>query len=115
MDEVDDDGSGAIEFPEFLHIIKGSGSGMGKSQITQFFKDMTTGKYGNVEHSFDLFVASQKRKFLKQSIYSLDEAEREEGRRIRDNCKRELLGDKGSGSGLTSLMASMNLEFKSKK
>lgn len=49
IDDVDDDGSGQIEFAEFLLIIKGSeGSKNEKSEkINQFFKDMSQGKIGS--------------------------------------------------------------------
>jgi Ca2+-binding EF-hand superfamily protein len=38
--EVDDDGSGCIEFPEFLNIIKNSGSDPNSSaaEMVKFFK-----------------------------------------------------------------------------
>ncbi len=44
---VDDDGSGQIEFEEFLSIIQGSDQGDGGSKMNQFFKDMSNGEIGN--------------------------------------------------------------------
>jgi len=46
--DVDDDGSGMLEFPEFLGIIKGGsnssdGPDDGSGAIYQFFKDLTSG------------------------------------------------------------------------
>jgi hypothetical protein len=48
--DVDDDGSGMLEFPEFLGIIKGGsnsnddgGADDGGAAIYQFFKDLTSG------------------------------------------------------------------------
>ena len=47
--DVDDDGSGMLEFPEFLGIIKGGSNGNddgaddGSGAIYQFFKDLTGG------------------------------------------------------------------------
>ncbi len=50
MKEVDDDGTGMIEFPEFLEIIKiGNSNAKGASEKTvkiyNFFKSLTTGKF----------------------------------------------------------------------
>jgi len=52
---VDEDGSGMIEFNEFLDIIN-SDSNEKTQAITKFFKDLTSGKYGNQDISFALFV-----------------------------------------------------------
>ena len=38
--KVDDDGSGQIEFPEFLKIIKGDENDLTTKKITIFFKDL---------------------------------------------------------------------------
>jgi len=43
---VDEDGSGMIEFNEFLDIIN-SDNNEKTQAITKFFKDLTSGKYGN--------------------------------------------------------------------
>jgi Ca2+-binding EF-hand superfamily protein len=45
---VDLDGSGEIEFPEFLAIIKNTGCDplSSAAKMTQFFKDLTSGKMG---------------------------------------------------------------------
>ena len=61
---VDDDGSGQIEFKEFLTIIEMSSDNaeghesikekIGK--INQFFKDMSNGKFGDEGLSFPLIV-----------------------------------------------------------
>lgn len=40
---VDQDGSGQIEFPEFLSIIKNSDGSEKTAKINKFFKDMTSG------------------------------------------------------------------------
>ena len=45
--KVDDDGSGQIEFPEFLKIIKGDENDMATKKITIFFKDLCNGKFGD--------------------------------------------------------------------
>ena len=44
VDEVDDDGSGQIEFPEFLSIMKGSVENEKEGEnVNQFFKDVVNG------------------------------------------------------------------------
>jgi len=47
VDAVDDDGSGCIEFPEFLDILKGSGSSDSTAEMATFFKKLTTGEIGS--------------------------------------------------------------------
>jgi centrin-2 len=47
LDEIDDDGSGEIEFKEFLLILKSSSnSSQDTSLIKQFFKDLSSGQIG---------------------------------------------------------------------
>ena len=41
IEKVDDDGSGQIEFPEFLNIVKGNENDESTKKITAFFKDLT--------------------------------------------------------------------------
>lgn len=60
VSQVDEDGSGNIEFPEFLGIIKNSGGDEKSQKIYQFFKDMTLGKYGS-DGEFNLLVQRLKR------------------------------------------------------
>ena len=43
VDAVDEDGSGMIEFQEFLSIIKNSDGDQKLGKINKFFKDMTSG------------------------------------------------------------------------
>jgi Ca2+-binding EF-hand superfamily protein len=43
IDLVDEDGSGAIEFGEFLSIIKNSDASEKTAKINKFFKDLTLG------------------------------------------------------------------------
>ena len=43
VDAVDEDGSGQIEFQEFLSIIKNSDGNEKMGKINKFFKDMTSG------------------------------------------------------------------------
>jgi hypothetical protein len=55
---VDEDNTGAIEFAEFLKIIKGTGgSNAGNTRkMTEFFKRLTSGELGNKNISFSTFV-----------------------------------------------------------
>lgn len=65
VDKVDDDGSGEIEFNEFLRIVKGDGE---DSKITLFFKDLCNGKFGERQLSFPMFVQQMKRQAMMDSI-----------------------------------------------
>lgn len=47
VDLVDEDGSGKIEFGEFLSIIKNSDSNEKTAKINKFFKDLTNGNLAN--------------------------------------------------------------------
>ena len=56
MNEVDEDGSGMIEFDEFLLIIKNSDSSEKTAKIHKFFKDMSNGTLGDPDLSFNVIV-----------------------------------------------------------
>lgn len=56
INSVDQDGSGKIEFPEFLSIIKNSDGSEKTAKINKFFKDMTSGQLGKNDLSFNLLV-----------------------------------------------------------
>ena len=74
VDDVDDDGSGEIEFEEFLNIIKGNSSqGPQKtvSRMTDFFQKLTSGQIKEKgDKSFLNYVHTQKRDKLKDALYS---------------------------------------------
>jgi hypothetical protein len=55
IDEVDDDKSGFIEFPEFLLIIKNSESGS-NAKIKDFFIGMCNGELGSKDLSFNMII-----------------------------------------------------------
>ena len=63
---VDADGSGMIEFDEFLDIIKGSGSS--ENKISIFFKDMVKGKIGDPNLNFDIMVNDIRRRDMLNSL-----------------------------------------------
>lgn len=56
IDLVDEDGSGMIEFTEFLDIIKNSDGSEKTAKINKFFKDMTSGQLRQNDLSFNLLV-----------------------------------------------------------
>lgn len=72
IDNVDLDGSGQIEFPEFLAVVKNSGVDpeSASAQMTAFFKKLTNGEIGQKDLSFSQFVNSQKREKLMDAICS---------------------------------------------
>ena len=97
---VDDDGSGMLEFPEFLSIIKGGSGGAsdgadddGSGAIYQFFKDLTDDKMeidGNSNIPFSLFITSMRRRKILQSMWAKDETVKKDGERILSNYKKQL-------------------------
>ena len=54
--KVDTSGDGEIEFDEFLAILNDKGDEAGGVQISQFFKDMSKGKIGSKDLSFNIIV-----------------------------------------------------------
>ena len=62
MNKVDTSGSGEIEFDEFLAILKGGG------ETSQFFKDMSKGKIGSKDLSFNIIVQDYRRKAMLDSL-----------------------------------------------
>ena len=67
---VDDDGSGMIEFGEFLGIIKNSDGNEKTMAINKFFKDMTSGKLAGDDLSFNLLVQKLRRDYMMDAILS---------------------------------------------
>ena len=53
LEAVDDSGEGEVEFSEFLQILKGGGE---SNDIAKFFKDMSRGKIGSKDLSFNIIV-----------------------------------------------------------
>lgn len=89
IEVVDKDDCCRIEFSEFLTIIRQSDQSEKTKKITQFFKDLTTGRFGNQAVSFPMFVCGERRKHLKNAIYSTG-SDREEGIRIMGNIKQQI-------------------------
>ena len=84
---VDDDGSGMIEFLEFLQIIAGSDEDEKTQAITQFFKALSQGAFGEDPIMFTTFVSIMRRKYLIDAIKGTTPQKREEGLRIMNNIK----------------------------
>ena len=73
---VDEDGSGMIEFSEFLSIIRDSGENEKTKLLRDFFKDLAQGSLGSKDVSFPIFVCKTRRKHLLDAIYSKEEAKK---------------------------------------
>ena len=65
---VDEDGSGQIEFGEFLDIIVNKSGDVKTRVITDFFKNLTNGKYNTGGLAFPNWVLSQQRSHIKNAI-----------------------------------------------
>ena len=93
---VDDDGSGMIEFPEFLGIIKNSDGNTKTAKINEFFQNMTNGKLTKQQEvSFNLLVQKMRREHMMNAIFPADPKDpnkRENGERILKNVSKQLTG-----------------------
>jgi len=86
---VDEDGSGALEFDEFLNIIENSEKSEATRDITVFFKKLTKGEFDMEDISFSLFVQRERRKHMMDSIVAAKgSVEHTKGRRIKENLKK---------------------------
>ena len=56
VEAVDEDGSGEIEFPEFLDIVKGKGGSEKTKVITEFFQALTNGEFDTKEIAFPNYI-----------------------------------------------------------
>lgn len=65
---VDVDGSGMIEFEEFLAIILNKNGDANASVITNFFKDLTNGRYKTGVLAFPNWVLREQRTHLKNAV-----------------------------------------------
>ena len=90
VDAVDEDGSGMIEFPEFLSIIKNSDGSEKMGKINKFFKDMTSGQLAGNDLSFNLLVQKLRRDYLMDAIMSQDTKKKEFGERILKNVGKQV-------------------------
>ena len=85
---VDDDGSGRIEFGEFLRIIhnKSKLKTQGNKKITSFFKQLASDKLGgdsDLKHfSFKTIMDIMRRKNLLKAFLSKNPEEKKEGEKV---------------------------------
>ena len=88
MSSVDDDGSGRIEFGEFLRIIhnKSKLKTQGNKKITTFFKQLANDKLGgdsDLKHfSFKTIMDIMRRKNLLKAFLSKNPEEKKEGEKV---------------------------------
>ena len=68
VEAVDEDGSGEIEFPEFLDIVKGKGGSEKTKVITEFFQALTNGQFDTKEIAFPNYILEQRRHHLKNAL-----------------------------------------------
>lgn len=93
---VDDDGSGMIEFQEFLGIIKNADANEKTAQINQFFKDMTSGKLsGGEDLSFNLLVQKMRREHLMNALLGEEGQKKDASSKILKNISRSLQNKSG--------------------
>lgn len=89
IDMVDQDGSGMIEFNEFLAIIKNDRDPQ-IAKINKFFKDMASGHLAQQDLSFNLLVQSLRRDYMMDAIISDDPSKKEFGERILKNASKQV-------------------------
>ena len=65
---VDEDGSGMIEFQEFLDIILNKSGDTKARVITDFFKDLTNGRFQTKGLAFPNWVLQEQRSHLKNAV-----------------------------------------------
>ena len=91
---VDVDGSGLIEFDEFLLVIKTTDQNEKTAKINKFFKDLSSGM-GNEEQkilSFNQIVQAIRRSYMMDAILCKEDKERiKQGTKILNNVKASLL------------------------
>jgi len=68
IDAVDEDGSGLIEFEEFLDIIQTNDISESSAKIKEFFKNMSQGKLGDKNLSFSINVQDIRRRKMMSAI-----------------------------------------------
>lgn len=101
VDLVDEDGSGKIEFGEFLSIIKNADANEKTAKINKFFKDLTNGNLnsGSEDISFYLLVQRMRRNYLMDGLMSDNREKKEFGQKILKNVSKQLRASKFPNKG----------------
>lgn len=89
VDVVDRDGSGQIEFEEFLSILKGSS---GNEQMMKFFRGLIDGTLIKESKSvpLKLLINTYRRRMMMDAMMSRDPERREKGERIMKTFARQV-------------------------
>lgn len=87
--EVDEDGSGKIEFDEFLLIMRSIKKGKGESSLFQFFDDMVKGKLSKMgdmdkDQPFMLNISMYRRRRIMDAIMGNEDQKKKFGQKIMD-------------------------------
>lgn len=94
VDSVDEDGSGQIEFNEFLSIIKNTDGDQKIGKINKFFKEVTSGTLAETDLSFNLLIQKLRREYLMDAIMSPDPSKKDFGDKILKNVAKQLQAQK---------------------
>lgn len=92
INRVDTDGSGVIEFEEFLKAIKTAKSDNGKTMLVDIFKDLVSGssQQDHSDLSFKLYLSNKRRELMMQTYLGSSQNHREKGFRVLQAFSNEL-------------------------
>ena len=107
---VDFDGSGSIEFEEFLTILKGS---RGNAAIANFFKGLIEGTLIKDAKTlpFKLVVSAFRRKMLMDSLMSKEVEKKEKGEKVMKAFAKQILINKKYRGSSDALNADLRIGF----
>ena len=89
VDEIDKDGSGQIEFDEFLLLLKNTSTSENTAKIKQFFVDLANGNMLTDGVSFNTIVQQIRRAYMMDAVIGQDPFRVEQGKRIMKNVQRQ--------------------------
>merc|ERR1719321_2492523 len=91
---VSDDGSGLIEFPDFLNILRDQYN----DAICYVFKQMMAGRLGDRQLSFPMLASTYRRKMMLDAMMATG-AQHERGKRIMNAFATQMREHRKQGSG----------------